>query len=493
MPEGTFSPGDSVLPWDSLSDAEKQLFSRMAEVYAGFSEYTDHQVGRIIDYLEQSGQLDNTIVIYAADNGASGEGSPTGSVNENKFFNGFPDDIEENLTMLDKLGGPDTYNHYPTGWAAAFSTPFRMFKRYSYLGGVSDPLVIHWPAGITAAGGVRDQYHHVIDIVPTILDCCGIEMPDAVNGFTQTALPGTSMRYTFEDADAPTTKTVQYYEMMGTRAIYKDGWRAVTVHGPQPINRGHFDDDVWQLFHIAVDRAEAHDLADQEPERLAEMIALWNSEAEKYNVLPLSDLGVVGVTALEFKVPVPPSGVYTYYPDTLEVPERSAANTHGVSYRILAEVDLTDDAEGVIMAHGSRFGGHALFIKDHRLHYVYNFLGIPPEQHLVSDGTLTAGKHILGIDFAKESAGEHGESHGTATLYIDDQAVATDAIRTQTGHFTLCGEGMCIGVDSGDNVSKEYGYQFPFTGGTIAQVEFHVADDAYIDVEKHLEAAFARD
>ena len=494
MPEGTFSPGDAVLPWDSLSDAEKKLFSRMAEVYAGYSEYTDHQVGRIIDYLEASGQLDNTLVMYCADNGASGEGSPTGSVNENKFFNGFPDDIEENLTMIDKLGGPDTYNHYPTGWAAAFSTPFRMFKRYSYLGGVSDPLVIHWPKGIAARGEVRDQYHHVIDIVPTILDCCGIEMPERVLGYEQTPLPGDSMRYTFESSKAPSVKTVQYYEMMGTRAIWRDGWRAVTVHGPQPIDKGHFDEDVWQLFHIDEDRSEAHDLAQQEPERLKEMIALWFEEAKKYDVLPLSDLGVLGDLALEFKVPVPPDGVYTYYPGTLETPERNAANTHGVSYQILANVEITDaDAHGVIMAHGSRFGGHSLFVKDRKLYYVYNFLGIPPEQKLVSDRALTPGKHVLGVSFEKKARGEHGESHGTATLYIGDDVVATADIRTQTGHFMLCGEGMCIGVDSGDVVSKEYGHLNPFTGGTIEQVRFHVGDDAYVDVEKHLEAAFARD
>ena len=493
MPEGTFSPGDAVLPWDSLSEEERRLFSRMAEVYAGFSEYTDHQVGRIVDYLEASGQLDNTIVVYCADNGASGEGSPTGSVNENKFFNGFPDDIAENLAMIDKLGGPDTYNHYPTGWAAGFSTPFRMFKRYSYLGGVADPLVIHWPAGIRARGEVRDQYHHVTDIVPTLLDCCRVEMPDVVNGYEQTPLPGVSMRYTFEDAGAPTRKTVQYYEMMGTRAIYKDGWRAVTVHGPQPIGLGHFDQDAWQLFHIAEDRSEAHDLAEQEPEKLQELIAAWSEEAEKYSVLPLSDQNVAGVLALEFKVPVPPSGIYTYYPDTLEVPERNAANTHGVSYRILAQVDLTADAEGVIFAHGSRFGGHTLFVKDHRLHYAYNFLGIPPEQRIVSEQPLPEGRHILGVEFAKESVGEHGESHGTATLYVDDQAVGSAAIRTQTGHFALCGEGMCIGVDSGDNVSREYGYRFPFTGGAIDHIEVHVGDDAYIDVERHLQAAFARD
>jgi arylsulfatase len=225
MTPGTFSEGDSVRPWDTLSDEEKRLFSRMAEVYAGFSEYTDVQVGRIIDYLEESGQLDNTLIIYAADNGASGEGSPNGSVNENKFFNAWPDAIEDNLAMIDKLGTPETYNHYPTGWAVAFSTPFRMFKRYSYQGGVCDPLVIHWPAGIQARGEVRSQYHHCNDVVPTILDCCGVEMPEVVEGYRQTPLPGVSMRYSFDQADAPTTKQTQYYEMLGTRGIWHNGWR----------------------------------------------------------------------------------------------------------------------------------------------------------------------------------------------------------------------------------------------------------------------------
>ena len=209
MPDGTFSPGDAVRPWDTLSDEEKALFSRMAEVYAGFSEYTDHQVGRIIDYLEESGQLDNTIIFYCADNGASGEGSGNGSVNEGKFFNGFPDRIEDNLPMLDKLGSPETYNHYPTGWAVAFSTPYRMFKRYTYQGGICDPLVIHWPKGISARGEVRDQYHHSTDIYPTILDACGVEMPDKVNGVEQSPLAGVSMRYSFDAADAPTEKKTQ--------------------------------------------------------------------------------------------------------------------------------------------------------------------------------------------------------------------------------------------------------------------------------------------
>jgi len=496
MPEGTFAPGDAVRPWDSLSDDEKTLFSRMAEVYAGFSEYTDAQVGRIVDYLEESGQLDNTIIFYCADNGASGEGSPNGSVNEGKFFNGWPDEIEDNLPLIDDLGGPNTYNHYPTGWAVAFSTPYRMFKRYVYQGGVCDPLVIHWPAGIKARGEVRHQYHHSTDIVPTILDVCGVGMPEVVNGATQTPLPGVSMHYSFDEADAPTRKVIQYYEMFGNRGIWHQGWKAVTEHGPT-VGTGRYDQDRWQLFHTDEDRAEAHDLAAEHPERVRELAERWMEEAKKYNVLPMNDLAVVGkdlqqFLALEFHVPVPPSGQYIYYPGTAEVPERSAANVHAVSYKVLAEVDLTDTSQGVIFAAGSRFGGHSLFIKDGTLTYTYNFLGIPPETR-VSAPAPRAGRHVVGIDFAKERMGEHNESYGPLKLYIDDEVVAEQEIRTMTGHFTLCGEGLCIGYDGGDAVSSEYTPKFEFSGGRVVKVVFDVADDAYVDVERHMAAAMARD
>jgi arylsulfatase A-like enzyme len=492
MTPGTFSEGDAVRPWDTLSAEEKGLFSRMAEVYAAFSEYTDHQVGRIVDYLEESGQLDNTIVLYCADNGASGEGSPNGSVNENKFFNAWPDAVEDNLPFLDRLGGPDCYNHYPTGWAVAFSTPFRMFKRYSYQGGVCDPLVIHWPKGMSARGEVRSQYHHCTDIVPTILDCCGVEMPEVVNGVRQTPLPGVSMRYSFDAADAPTAKETQYYEMLGTRAIWHKGWKAVTEHGPAPLGRGKFDQDRWQLFHTDADRSEAHDLAEQHPEKVSELVDLWLEEAKKYNVLPLSDGTVFEIRKLEYYVPVPPSGQYTYYPGTTEVPEASAANTHGVSYKILAEVELTEDSQGVIFAQGSRFGGHSLFVKDGKLHYVVNFLGIPPEQRIVGDAP-SSGTHIVGVEFTKERMGDHHESYGPLKLHVDDEVVAEDEIRTQASRFALCGEGLCIGYDGGDAVSSEYQPKFEFTGGSIVKVVFDVADDAYVDVEQHLAAAMARD
>ncbi len=500
MAEGTYTPADAVRPWDSLTDDEKRLFSRMAEVWAGFSEYTDAQVGRIVDYLEESGQLDNTIIFYCADNGTSGEGSPNGSVNEGKFFNGVPDDIQQNIAMIDELGSPNTYNHFPTGWATGFSTPYRMFKRYTYQGGVADPLVIHWPAGIQAKGEVRHQYHHCTDIVATILDVCGVELPETYNGVAQRPLDGISMAYSFDAADAPTQKETQYYEMFGSRGIWHKGWKAVTEHGPTS-GLSNFDDDRWQLFHTDVDRSEAHDLAAEHPEKLEELKALWMSEAERNFVLPLNDIQIIGgkpedlqaFIAMEFASPAPPSGQYTYYPGTTEIAERSAANTHHVSYKILADVSLTPQSEGVVFAQGARFGGHSLFLKDGRLHYVYNFLGIPPEQDVSAPVSLS-GRHVIGVDFAKEGTGEYGEATGTLTLYVDENPVASAQIRTMLGHFSLCGEGLCIGYDSGDAVSSLYaGSRFPFANGEIEKVVFDIADDAYIDLESHLAAAMARD
>ena len=468
------------------------LHHSMAEVYAAFSEYTDVQVGRLIDYLEESGQLDNTLIFYCADNGASGEGSPNGSVNENRFFNGYPDDIKDNLAMLDQLGSPDTYNHYPTGWAVAFSTPYRMFKRYSqYAGGTADPLVIHWPKGIKAKGEVRHQYHHCTDIVPTILECCGLTMPDVVNGVKQAPLSGVSMRYSFDGASAETRKETQYYEMIGTRGIWHKGWKATTEHGPM-LNKGHFDQDRWQLFHTDVDRAEAHDLAEHHPEKVKELADLWLAEAKKNNALPLSDYGVEGIHSLEYRVAPPADGRYVYYPGTTEVPEASAARTLGVSFKILAEVEFAKDAQGVIVSQGSRFGGYSMFVKGGQLIFVYNFLGIAPEQKLACPAPAS-GKHVVGVEFKKKSVSKNLETVGAMTLYVDENAVASGEFRTQSGHYSLAGEGLAVGYDSGDRVSAEYDSKFPFTGGEVIKVIYDIADDVYVDRERELAAALARD
>ena len=492
MPADQANKDDYVRPWAELNDDEKKLFARMAEVFAGFSEYTDAQVGRIIDYLEQTGQLDNTLIFYCADNGASGEGSPNGSVNENKFFNGYPDELSENMQYLDTLGSPETYNHYPTGWAVAFSTPFQMFKRYAqFSGGTCDPLVIHWPKGIKDKGGIRHQYHHSTDIVPTILDVTGLEMPEVYRGVEQYPLNGVSMRYSFDSAEAPTQKKRQYYAMLGTRGIWQDGWKAATLHAPIS-GKGNFDADVWELYHVDADRAESKNLAAEHPDKLKELIDVWFDEADKNFVLPLDDRTAVEQLGNARPQAEPPRTRYIYYPDTAPVPEGAAVNVRGRSYKILADVEVTKDSEGVIFAHGSRFGGHTLFIKDGKLHYVYNFLGIKPEQEFTSD-TLEPGTRTLGVEFVREGAGEHGESVGTAKLYVDDKVVAEGPMRAQVGKFTLSGDGLCVGFDSADPVSRSYPPGFPFTGGEILGVGVDISEEQYLDLEREAAAAFARD
>jgi arylsulfatase A-like enzyme len=488
------NPGDAVRPWDSLNADEKKLFCRLAEVYAGFSEYTDAQVGRIIDYLEKTGQLENTLIFYAADNGASGEGTPNGSVNENKFFNGYPDELAENLKLLDVLGSPDTYEHIPTGWAVAFSTPFKMFKRYSeYSGGTCDPMVISWPKGIKAHGEVRHQYHHSTDIVPTILEVCGLEMPKVYKGVEQLPLSGVSMRYSFQAApDAPTQKKRQYYAMLGTRGIWQDGWRAAAVHAPL-TDKGHFEDDRWELYHVDADRSESKDLAAEYPEKVKELVKAWFEEAETNHVLPIDDRSPLVQLTLPRPSDEAPRERYIYYPGAAAVPESVAVNVRGRSFKILADVEITDpDCSGVIFAHGSRFGGHALFIKDKKLYYVYNFLGIKPEQQFIS-GELKLGKYTLGMEFTREGMGKFHESLGQTKLYVNEKVVTEGPMRAQVGKFTLCGDGLCIGYDSADAVSVEYKAPGKFKGGTILGVGVTVEKAQYLDLEKIAAAAFAVD
>jgi len=494
MPAEIATAADAVRPWNSLNADEKKLFSRMMEVYAGFSEYTDAQVGRIIDYLEQSGQLENTMVIYAADNGASGEGGPNGTVNENKYFNSYPDDLAENMKLLDKLGSPDTYGHFPTGWAVATSTPFKMFKRYSeYSGGTCDPLVISWPKGIKAKGEVRQQYHHSTDIVATILDICGLEMPKVYKGVEQIPLSGVSMRYSFDAPNAPTAKKRQYYAMLGTRGMWEEGWKAAALHTPMPSNLGHFDKDEWELYHVDVDRAESKNLAKEHPEKLQALIKAWFEEAEKNNVLPLDDRLAYEILTDPRPSEEAPRERYIYYPGTTSVPESVAVNVRGRSYKILADVEITDpNCSGVIFAHGSRFGGHALFITDKKLHYVYNFLGYKPEQTFVSP-ELKPGKYTLGMEFIREGAGKNRESLGKTNLYVNDKIVATGPMRAQVGKFTLSGDGLCIGYDSGDAVSASYKSPGRFTGGTILVVGVTVEKTQYLDLEQIAAGALARD
>ena len=494
IPKDMANPLDMVRPWDSLNADEKKLFARMAEVYAGFSEYTDVQIGRLIDYLDESGQLDNTLVFYCADNGASGEGSPNGSVNENKFFNNYPDELSENMKYMDALGGLQTYNHYPTGWAVAFSTPFQMFKRYSeYAGGTCCPMVISWPKGIKAKGEVRNQYHHSTDIVPTILEVCGLKMPKVYRGVDQHPLSGVSMRYTFDaKPDAPTKKKRQYYAMLGTRGIWENGWKAAAVHAAL-VGTGHFDKDDWELYHVDADRSESTDLAHKHPEKLKHLVDAWMEEAEKNQVLPLDDRTPAEILTVERPTEEAPRERYIYYPGTSPVPEGFAVNVRGRSFKILANVEINSpDCSGVIFAHGSRFGGHALFIKDKKLHYVYNFLGIKPEQKFKS-ADLKPGKYTFGMEFIRDHGGDHAESVGKATLYVNEHIEAQGDMRTQSGKFTLSGDGLCIGRDSGDAVSEDYKSPGTFKGGKIFVVGVTVEKKQYLDLEKLAAAALAVD
>jgi arylsulfatase A-like enzyme len=483
---------DVVRPWDSLSDDEKALFCRMAEVYAGFLAHTDHEIGRLLDYLEESGQLDNTIVVFVSDNGASGEGGPNGSVNENKFFNGIPDDMEENLKYLDALGSPDTYNHYPVGWAWAFDTPFKMWKRYNFEGGVADPMIVSWPKGIKAKGEVRHQFCHATDVVPTIFECLGVELPETVKGFPQIPLEGTSFGYAFEDGDAPTEKETGFFSMLGSRALWHKGWKATSVH-PTIAGWGRYEQDRWELYNTEEDRTEMHDLAAEHPEKVKELVNLWFHEAGRYNGLPLEDRTAVEVLTEERPQMSKPRDRYVYYPDCAEVPEAAAVNIRNRSYTIAAEVDVqTPEAGGVLFAHGCKFGGHSLYIKEGKLKYVYNFCGIA-EQMVAADEELPIGQHILSAAFEKE--GDEMPTHGTLTLYIDDKAVGSAEIKTQPGNFSLVGEGLAVGRDGGEPVTEDYPGSRPwaFTGGTIEQVIVDVSGEHFVDVEKEAVALMARE
>jgi arylsulfatase A-like enzyme len=487
---------DTVRPWETLGDDEKKLFCRMAEVFAGFLSYTDAQVGRILDYLEESGQLDNTIIVVISDNGASGEGGPNGSVNEGKFFNGYIDTVEESIKFLDRLGGPETYNHYPIGWAMAFNTPYKLFKRYaSHEGGIADTAIISWPNGIAAHGEVRDNYINVCDITPTVYDLLGMTPPETVKGIPQKPLDGVSFKAALADPSADTGKDTQFYAMLGTRGIWHQGWFANTIHAATPAGWSHFDADRWELFRIAADRSQCHDLAARHPDKLEELKALWFSEAAKYNVLPLADLNIVEMKTRWRPYLVGERSTYTYYPDAAEVGMGAAAELRGQSFSVVADVTVdTTGAEGVLFKQGGAHGGHVLFIQDGRLHYVYNFLG-EQEQLISSPGALPLGRHLLGISYTRTGTVQNSHTPlGEATLFIDETAVASlPDMTTQPGTFGLAGATTMVGRNTGSEVSRRYKAPFRFIGGAIAQVTVDISGKPYVDLEKELALAFSRD
>jgi arylsulfatase A-like enzyme len=486
---------DTVRPWDSLSSDEKRLFARMAEVFAGYVEYTDDQVGRVIDFLESSGELDNTIIVVVSDNGASGEGGPNGTFNEWRFFNGIPTPTELTLEHIDELGGPKSYNHYNTGWAWAFDTPFPYWKRWAgYEGGIADMCLVAWPAKVTASSTPRAQYVHAVDVVPTIYDLIGLTPPESLNGFDQRPIEGESFAASLTDPEAPGKRT-QFYAMLGQRALYEDGWLATTLHPPLS-GWGRFDHDVWELYHLEVDRSQSTNLAGQEPERLERMKARWFELAEQYNGLPLDDRTALEQTLAERPSGSPQRDRYVYYPDCAPVPEQSAVSIAGRSFTIAAGVHVgSADVEGVVFAHGGVAGGHSLYVQDRRLAYVFNWVGTHL-QTITADRDLEPGPHLLTAEFVAAGRNEDPAmpgARGTLTLYVDGEVVGSDEIITQPGLFCAVGDGLCVGRDDASAVTPAYTAPYRFTGGTVDKVVVDVSGERYVDHEAQVRGWFLLD
>jgi arylsulfatase len=486
---------DTVRPWDSLGPDEQRLFTRMAEVFAGYISYYDDRIGRLIDYLEESGQLDNTVVIVVSDNGASGEGGPNGSFNEWRFFNGVPDTTETTLPHLDELGTPASNNHYNTGWAWALDTPFPYWKRWAGAeGGVADMLLFSWPARIPASKKVRHQYVHAVDLVPTLYELLGIEPPSELKGFPQSPIEGESFAASLVDAKAP-GKTTQFYTMLGQRSIYHDGWLAATVHPPLS-GWGDFDADEWELFHLEVDRSQSNNVAAQEPARLEHLKSLWFYYAGIYNGLPLDDRSAIEQVLAERPRGAPERDRYVFYPDCADVPESSGPQLPGRSFTIAAGVKVESaDVEGVIWAAGGVPGGHSLYVKDGHLRYTNNWIGTKL-QDVVADRRLAPGAHVCTAEFVASGPSSDAEmpgTGGTLTLYVDDQQVGAGEIVTQPGYFCLTGDGICVGRDSASAVTPEYEAPFPFTGGTIDKVVVDVSGERYVDHEAQVRGWFMLD
>ncbi len=472
LPHGTTlaprNPG--VEPWDSLPENHRLLAARLQEAYAGFLEHTDAQIGRLVDELAAIDQLDNTVLMILSDNGASQEGGPFGVLHEMKFFNFILETPDEAVARLDDIGGPRSHTNYPWGWAQAGNTPFKWYKQNTHEGGVHVPLVVHWPKGIEASsrGSLRDQFHHVNDLAPTIYEIVGVTAPATYRGVPQMPVTGTSMRYTLDDAAAPPRKAVQYFEMMGHRALYLDGWKAVTRHTPGVA----FDDDTWELYHVTVDRSECHDLASAEPERLAAMVERWWAEAEDHGVLPLDDRTIELFAARFADGTVHRADRrYTYWPPVSPLPAQAGPSIGGRSWDLDASVDCPSGAEGVLFATGTENSGLSFFVLDGRLVFDYNFFG---DHHVVASATpVPVGRCVLSVRFRRTGTG------GTATVVIDGDPCGE--VEIPTVMRVISSVGASIGFDHGSAVSERYAAPFAFQG-TLARLDVQLVsprpDDA---------------
>ncbi|MGH9091587.1 MAG: arylsulfatase [Acidimicrobiales bacterium] len=451
--------------WADLGPDERRMHARQQEVFAGFLTHTDAQVGRLLAFLERSDLLDDTLVLLFSDNGASAEGGRVGSRNEHRFTARMPESMSDNLAAYDQWGGPRTYNHYSWAWAWAGNTPFRLWKRYTWLGGTRTPLVVHWPHGIAARGEVRSQFAHAVDLMPTVLDAVGLEAPGSVDGVTQQPLDGASLRPTFHDAAAPDPRDTQYFEMLGSRSIYHGGWKATTDHistgvldeEELAVGSRRFDDDHWALFDLEGDFSESSDVAGEHPEVARRLRELWLAEAGRNQVLPVDDTFVNRIGA--FIPPAWPAGrSATYVPGGGPVHDESVPALFG-GFRFTAEVDVPEEgAAGVVLALGDLHGGYALFADGGRLVFCYSRAGDLVE--VAADRPLPPGRQEVGVSYVV------GADHqGTLTLLHGDTPVGTAAIAgmlplaTQHG-----GAGLRLGHDAGLPVSDRYEPPSPWTG-----------------------------
>jgi len=459
--------------WDSLDDREKKMYARQMEVFAAQMEHVDHQIGRIIDTLERIGELDNTLIFVTADNGASGEGGLAGTFNETYVLNGLQTDFESNWRNYALWGDPTTYPHYHAGWAMAGNTPFRYFKQSEHRGGQHDALVVHWPNGIKAKGEIRSQYHHISDIAPTILEATKLKVPESYHGIEQQPMDGVSMMYSFNDADAPNAKQRQYYEMFGNRAIWVDGWKAVTLHAnrmPWELSVVKpFDDDVWELYHVAEDFSESTDLAKKHPEKLEELIKIFDEEAWKYNVYPLYDDMIARLAGTQDILFGDQKEFVYFAPGAVRIAEKASAPVKDRSHTIETTIDLKGSEEGVIVAVGGMTGGFTMFIKGGKLYYDYNYLdGV---YYTMASPQLPLGETKLKFKFTRTAP-----FAGTGELFVDGKKVAEHEMpKMHISTYSLA-ETFDVGRDTGTQVSKIYaGDPFPFNG-TLDRVKITLTD-----------------
>jgi arylsulfatase A-like enzyme len=493
---------DEITAWDDMPAELKPVLARQMEVYAGFLEHTDHQVGRLIDALEDLEVLDDTIIYYIiGDNGASAEGTMNGAFNEMANFNGMAalETAEFMLSKMDEFGSPESYNHYSVGWAWAMNTPLQWTKQVaSHWGGTRNGTIVHWPAGITEPGGLRTQFTHVIDLAPTILEAAGLPEPTMVNGVLQSPMEGTSMLYAFNEPETPERHDLQYFEMFGNRGIYHRGWSAVTKHKTPWLMIGAvmpaFDDDVWELYDGNNDFSQARNLATDDPGMLAKLQRLWLIEATKYDVLPLDDRGAERLNSeLAGRPTLIRGNSQLFFSGMGRLSENSVVSMKNRSFSVTAEVEIPEGgAEGVIIAQGGRFGGWAVYVKDGILKFVYNVLGIH-EFATVAESAVPAGKHQVRMEFAYDGGGL--AKGGGVTLYYDGDAVGTGRVDATQAIIFSADETTDIGHETGTCVTPDYTPATSRFTGKISWVQIDLGDDDhdhFIDPEERLRVAMAR-